>query len=1465
MSRTRVAALVLVNWKGVFYERYLLDRHVTALEGGNGAGKTTVMIAAYVVLLPDMTRLRFTNLGESGATGGDRGIWGRLGEPGRPSYAALDLDLDGERVVLGVCLARTTEPTVVPTAFAITGLSPETRLSELLLVRREDGDHVPELAEIKTAVAAANGSIQIFRTTKDYFAMLFERGITPLRLTREEERNKWNDLLRTSMTGGISRALGTELRSFLLREETGLSDTLSRMRDNLESCRRTRSEVFESRQLEREISAIYEAGLAMFSAALHATRLASVEAQARVRDAAGALERAQHEQAARTEEAAQLAQRESAAGQALEQARAQLAQLEVHAQRRARAAELAERLAKLDTASTALDQQLAAATSAQLERAQARDAAKQARARALEAYDRASRGLADLQQGVAELARRAHAHAELQRCITEARELLDRPQLALDEVAAALEQLTQTHAELETERASLMRQGRDLEARRQEYASALAALDVLEHCDLLTADRRKDTPPSHDRHGLARAHLARLSELEADSARLEQLEEEQRGAQRLATRQRAARELLASLGLELEAAEDPNLVADLLSEVERQQQALESLLHPAPETLLAQQQLDGLRERYVALEQRGACFHLAAKAAERLAQTGLDVSRDSRSALLALRDRLMAEHMQLAGRRDALESEREALQAQAAELGRGGAVYDAELLRVRDELGAELLAARFEDLDAADAAWVEARLGPWVDALVVDDMDATASALTRLPHTLGDVYLVSASQSLDLQPPDTTGKEPLATLEAYGIRLSKLPSPPRLGRRAREARLRELRGAISTHTAMLEELAAQTRQNAELRRDADVLWTHAEEWLGGDPSAQQASLQAQIATGEQQARARQAEQQAARTQLLALRSRAETLRRLLPEAQLLAPPDQAERAQELAAKLARLKRARGDLTRLSTARTTVSALLDVLRNPPPDDAAVARHAARVEQLGAELDRSFRARTALEGAAALGHAANFDDARAALDAQAELSPALEQQQRSARAQLQTADEAEGLTLGAWEAATSVLQTAQAARANLQAQQEHARAELAALDAEDDGKRSDLDHQLAATQAELQRLAEAARTSVAERALAQERRARAEGATSGASNHHSACASDALPLERQWAQLREAAEGAGVLHSALALTPGDGLSSLQLRAEAASKRELLHDRVTRTRGADELPDLLDHTTGHLECWLAVRAFLGRRVPAQIAEVADPLIALERLRDHLDLLETRLNRQEGELRGSSEDVARGIDVQLRRALGQVRRLNQQLEGIQFGSIHGMRIEIRRIERMEQILRALREGHAQELLFSSSLPIEDALEEIFKRYGGGGKSGGQRLLDYREYVELAIEIRRQGADNWEPANPTRLSTGEAIGVGAALMMVVLTEWERDANLLGPRDKLGSLRLLFLDEANRLSRDNLGVLFDLCHALDLQLIVAAPEVARADGNTTYRLVRHTTAEGREEVIVSGRRAVPPS
>ncbi len=47
----------------------------------------------------------------------------------------------------------------------------------------------------------------MFPSARDYFAALFDQGVTPLRLGTDEERNRLNEMLRTSMTGGhLARA-----------------------------------------------------------------------------------------------------------------------------------------------------------------------------------------------------------------------------------------------------------------------------------------------------------------------------------------------------------------------------------------------------------------------------------------------------------------------------------------------------------------------------------------------------------------------------------------------------------------------------------------------------------------------------------------------------------------------------------------------------------------------------------------------------------------------------------------------------------------------------------------------------------------------------------------------------------------------------------------------------------------------------------------------------------------------------------------------------------------------------------------------------------------------------------------------------------------------------------------------------------------------------------------------------------
>jgi chromosome partition protein MukB len=1487
MSRARVTALALVNWKGVFYERYLLDRHVTALEGANGAGKTTVMIAAYVVLLPDMSRLRFTNLGESGATGGDRGIWGRLGEPGRPAYAALDVETGaGERVVAAVRLVRGAPPTVEPTAFLVHGLPPSVRLSDILLERRLDGDHVPELDDIVRAATAAGGTAEVFRTTKDYFAALFERGITPLRLASDEDRGKLNEMLRTSMTGGISRALTSELRAFLLKEETGLSDTLSRMRANLEACRRTRAEVREARHLEREISSIYEAGLAMFEAAIHAQQAAALEATQRAAAAAAAVDDADRAAQAAEQAVVELAGREGELATRAAAARLAIAAATAERDRRAAARAVAARLAAIDDELGALTARAEAARARQVAAAATRAAARSERVRAADAEGRAAQGLAHLQEGLDELVRRAHAHRALGRRLADARALTDRPALepASAEVTAA--ELDGERARCHAERARLERELRDLEARRDEHGQARAALAALEEAS------HGGPVGDADPHARARVALARLGELELRAARAHDLDHELADAEHLAERQRAARQLADQLALPPAARSTGGAVAALAA-AEAEAREAERAARVEDDALgAAREQLARLRARAAQLDADRARWQLGVAAAEAVARyaesagdagaAGLlaQLRAGAPAAVAAAREQLAAEHHALARQRAEVEAHRERLGQRATALAQAGAAVDPELLRLRDELGGELLAGRFEDLDVAAAGWVEARLGPLASALIVEDPEAAASALAHVDHALPSVYLVRAGSALAVEPPDEEAarERDVVSPEPHGVRVTRRSAQPTLGRRARERQLRELHASVERAGATLEQLGDRARALAQARRELEQVATHALALAAGDPADARAQLDSQIATLELGEAARRDHAGAARTRAAGARERLDVLRRLLGDAALLTAPDQAERAHQLAAQRAALSAARDELARCAAARRTLGQLVDVLRHPPLDDRAVAAASARRDALDARLDRLFHARAALEDVIAHRHAAAWADAAAALEARAGLVPALEHQHEGARRAVQAADAATATAEAAWEAATAALQEAEAARAAAAAHRDRAVAELAELASSPAagaggaspaaGSEEAAARAVAAAEAAAGAIEAEARALVGEQALAAERRARAHRAAADARAQRAALAREVGPVGAAWAELRARADEAGLLAAALAGAGAAALAgrtSVQLTADAWSKRELLIDRLARARGGDEaaaaVRELPLDGDGYLAAWRAARDWLRRRVPAQVAEVDDPLLALERLRDHLDLLDGRLARQEADLRGASEDVARGIDVQVRRAHGQVRRLTQQLDGIRFGSIHGIRVQMRRVERMEQILRALRSGEAQELLFLSSIPIEEALDEIFRRYGGGGRAGGQRVLDYREYLELAVEIRRQAAEAWEPASPTRLSTGEAIGVGAALMMVVLTEWERDANLLRARRAHGSLRFLFLDEANRLSRDNLGVLFDLCRSLDLQLLIAAPEVARAEGNTTYRLVRHVSDAGVEEVIVSGRRA----
>jgi chromosome partition protein MukB len=1196
----------------------------------------------------------------------------------------------------------------------------------------------------------------------------------------------------------------------------------------------------------------------------------------RVKEAIAHHEEAKNALVTLDDEIASSAARYEGAAARLKAARTMEGRTEARRQDLERAHALYKRRTELETERESVRVRFTSATSVEERFLAKREVSRKEREQSRDAYERAARGLADRKAGLDELHRRAHAYRSAHALLEVVRKALNEPAFDASGVELVLPNVVARLDELDTARARMDHALKSQSVHREERARALAALLVIAPY----ADPRRA-------HEQARSALARLNELEATSTRIDEMQREHEQALGMAARQMAIRARAEEAGIvhATELSVPMSLVvAQRLRDAEQAAREAEQEARDASARAVS---MLAARESALAqideLEQRTAEWDELAPLATRLRDT-LSVpvaSREDVEACRVILDEQRTEVrlrlLQTAERMGHLVRERARFETAF------GAVHP-DLIRLRDELEAEFLIARFEEVSELESAVIEARLGPLQQALVVEDPVAAAAQLLGKPREVDTVWLVGKGEPVahsdkHLDP----GVTDFVTVEAHGVRVTRAPSHPEIGGQARAERARELVGEMRRLEDEVVDLRRRLADLDALVRAGDRLSELLTVFVAGDPRV--AIERARALVRETSLDAEAASERAAAAKATLVRGIAEidAYRALLSEAFLLDPPDYEARANALAKSMQDAIGSRAELQRVDAARKELSELLDALRHAPVEeghDPAVAQAAQ-----DAEREQLFRAREALVALSHSRHALSFEDAARAFTDETATSPALEEQLAVARAASKRDEEALADIDAALEDAVRVRQQASGAADALTANIERLRGEITALtDVEPVSRVVDEAREVA-------RVAEAERVVLErdERTLAmqitrlRERRAHTAGLVETSRRRVAELEQAAEPAAARVQEAARAEElsAIGALGRRVLETYA-GRPSAALWAETRSRAEVLVDRLRTSRGGTECVASVEavlETVGRdanpsaalervLEGWQSVRDWVRRHLPISLSGVADPIDAVDRLRHELSTLEEHLRRQESDLRCVSEDVARGIDVQLRRAKGQVRRLNQNLDGVSFGSIKGIRVTMQRIDRMEQVLRALREGAAQELLFQPNLPIEEALTEIFRRFSGGGaaaRGGSARLLDYREYVELAVEIQRRSEGDWERASATRLSTGEAIGVGAALMMVILTEWERDADLLRPKRTSGSLRFLFLDEANRLSQDNLGVLFDLCRTLDLQLLIAAPEVARAEGNTTYRLVRRVLEGGREEVLVSGRRTTLPS
>ena len=287
---------------------------------------------------------------------------------------------------------------------------------------------------------------------------------------------------------------------------------------------------------------------------------------------------------------------------------------------------------------------------------------------------------------------------------------------AVDAIGPLLETLRERRAALAHARLVGGRTLADVELRRVEYAAASAALALLGGDPAL--------PPLER----ARQRLAELATAEAQVARHAQLALDLADAERAAARQEAAHRLAAVAGL----TGGPEAATAALAAADDELRVLDGELRDLADAQAALPLAEQLADELAALEAIAAQRQRALAAATRL---GDAAPRSSAPEDVAAMQRALAEaraaHAVEQARLDATTS---ALRQTRAALERGAPEVAPGLRALAERLGGTLLRDRLagDEVAETDAGWLEARLGPRLDAIVVD----VYSSRTSIPGHL---------------------------------------------------------------------------------------------------------------------------------------------------------------------------------------------------------------------------------------------------------------------------------------------------------------------------------------------------------------------------------------------------------------------------------------------------------------------------------------------------------------------------------------------------------------------------------------------------------------------------------------------------------------------------------------------------------------------------------------------------------
>ncbi|KHT14639.1 chromosome partition protein MukB [Pectobacterium carotovorum] len=1464
IERGKFRSLTLVNWNGFFARTFDLDELVTTLSGGNGAGKSTTMAAFITALIPDLTLLHFRNTTEAGATSGsrDKGLHGKL--RAGVCYSTLDVvNSRHQRVLVGVRLqqvaGRDRKVDIKP--FTIQGLP--TAIQPTQILTQVVGDRqarVLSLQELKDRVEEMEGvQFKQFNSITDYHSLMFDLGVVPRRLRSASDRSKFYRLIEASLYGGISSAITRSLRDYLLPENSGVrkafQDMEAALRENrmtLEAIRVTQSDRDLFKHLISEATSYVAADYMRHANERRIHLDGALELR---RDLFSSRKQLSTEQYRHVEMARELAEQSGAEGDLETDYQAASDHLNL-VQTAMRQQEKIERYnADLEELSYRLEEQ-----NEVVEEAREQQAENEERADAAELeVDELKSQLADYQQALDVQQTRAIQYQQAQQALERARTLCQLPDLTadnadewLDSYQAKEQEATEILLMLEQKLSVADAAHGQFEQAYQLVTKIAGAVNRNEAWQV-ARDLLRDSSSQRYQAERVQPLRMRLSELE----------------QRLREQQDAER-LLQDFSKRNGQDYQPEELESLQQELDARIETLSSLVAEAGERRMAlRQELEQTQQRIQKLTTRAPVWLAAQEMLTQLSEQSGETFEDSRQ-VTEFMQQLLERERETTVERDDISARKRQIEAQIERLSQPGGSEDPRLNALAERFGGVLLSEIYDDVTLDDAPYFSALYGPSRHAIVVSDLSLVRDQLAGLEDCPEDLYLIEGDpQSFDdsVFAVEELERAVVVKVAERQWRYSRFPEVPLFGRAAREMRLESLRDEREALAEQYATLSFDVQKTQRLHQSfSRFIGTHLAVVFDEDPEAEIRTLSSRRGELDRAMASFDGENQQQRQQYEQAKEASAQLNKLIPRISLLCDETLQDRVEEIRAELDETEESARFIQQHGATLAKLEPLVSVLQSDPQqheqlqEDYTQAQNAQRqAKQQAFALTEVVQRRAHFsyaDSAGMLGENAGLNDKlRHRLEqAEAERTKAREQL-RQHQAQLTQYSQVQASLKSSYDAKQDMLKELTQelqdigvrADADAEARARQRRDELHAALSTNRSRRNQLEKQITFCEAEMDSLQKKLRKL--ERDYHQMRE-------------------QVVTAKAGWCAVMRLVKDNGVerrLHRReLAYMEGDELRSMSDKALGALRLAVADNE--HLRDVLRLSEDPKRPERKIQFYIAVYQHLRERIRQDIIRTDDPVEAIEQMEIELNRLTEELTAREQMLAISSRSVANIIRKTIQREQNRIRMLNQGLQAVAFGQVKSVRLNVNVRETHTTLLNVLSEQQEmhQDLFNSNRLTFSEALAKLYQRLNPEIDMGqrtpqtiGEELLDYRNYLEMEVEVNR-GADGWLRAESGALSTGEAIGTGMSILVMVVQSWEEESKRLRGKDII-PCRLLFLDEAARLDAKSIATLFELCDRLEMQLVIAAPENISPEKGTTYKLVRKVY-QNNEHVHVVGLR-----